>query len=351
MGSDFGIFHSQLGIQPQTFSEIRGQPYINVLVSKLKKGIVSPIYLMLGPNGTGKTVTAKVLTRALLCESPVNGIDPCGQCESCKLLADLPRSHHPYVHWCSGPQLQRPSEFEAICKELYQPPTSSFRVVVIDEASSLDSRAKNTILVLTEDPTITKFNVFILCTMQPEALGREMLDALSGRGTPLLFNPVPVDDILSILHKLALDLGVQKVNETSLKMIATAANGSVRQALQLMESVYTLDNELGDKATMIITRLIPKVNRRAIWEHLRLNNFLGMKQFIQQHCAQSLITPENFYRSLLADVEEALLKTKDIRLVDGITLLNRAILSPYLDPIMVTYQLQPYAQIIYENVT
>ena len=228
--------------RPRTFDEVKGQdPIVRTLRNQVRTGRLPHAYLFCGTRGTGKTSVAKILARAVNCEHPENG-NPCGQCESCRNIAEGKSMNVIEIDAASNNGVDN---IRDIIEEVrYRPTRGKYKVYIIDEVHMLSPGAFNALLKTLEEPP--SYVIFILATTEA---GRIPVTILS-RCQRYDFHRIDVDTITARLRELTGKEGVQ-AEERALRFIARAGDGSMRDALSLLDRclAFYMDEELTyDKA-------------------------------------------------------------------------------------------------------
>lgn len=214
--------------RPTSFDKVIGQEHITTtLINQIKTGSIANAYLFTGSRGTGKTTCAKIFSRAINCEHPVNG-SPCGKCEVCKALADESNMDILEIDAASNNGVD---EIRDIRDKVKFPPVSAkYKVYIIDEVHMLSINALNALLKTLEEPPAHA--VFILATTEVRKLPATILSRC------LRFDFRLVSSAL--LEKLLKDIFEEvsiKYDEDAIKVIAGAGEGSVRDTLSIADSV------------------------------------------------------------------------------------------------------------------
>ena len=212
--------------RPSVFDDVRGQDHIvRTLRNQVVTGRLQHAYLFCGTRGTGKTSVAKILARAVNCENPVNG-NPCGECASCRSIADGTSMNVIEIDAASNNGVDN---IRDIIEEVqYRPTTGQYKVYIIDEVHMLSAGAFNALLKTLEEPP--SYVMFILATTEA---GKIPVTILS-RCQRYDFHRISTDVIASRLRELTDREGVE-AEEKALRFIARAGDGSMRDALSLLD--------------------------------------------------------------------------------------------------------------------
>ena len=224
--------------RPVDFSSMVSQEAIvGTLRNQITTGRIAHAYLFCGSRGTGKTSTAKIMARAINCESPVNG-DPCGQCESCRRLLGEESMDVMEIDAASNNGVDEIRDLRETVK--YPPQHGRFKVYIIDEVHMLSASAFNALLKTLEEPPAHV--VFILATTEPQKLPATILS----RCQRFDFGRIPAGQIAGRLRQ-AVDGAGGTATESALNMIARAAEGGMRDALSILDMCLGYQNDVTDE--------------------------------------------------------------------------------------------------------
>ena len=216
--------------RPQTFSDVVGQQHVvRTLQNALQTGRVGHGYLFTGTRGTAKTTVARLLAKALNCESAdTYVIEPCDQCEACRRITagtcidvvELDAASHRGV-----------ADIEEVRKAVgYGPMQHRYKVYIIDEAHQLSSDAKDAFLKTLEEPPANV--VFILATTEPQSIPI----TIRSRCQQFDFRRGTIADISGRL-RYVLGSEARQMSDGAILAVARAAEGSYRDSLSLLEQV------------------------------------------------------------------------------------------------------------------
>ena len=212
--------------RPSTFDEVKGQEHI---VTTLKNQVINDrighAYLFCGTRGTGKTSVAKILAKAVNCAHPVDG-NPCGECEVCRAVAAGASMNVIEIDAASNNGVDNIREIK---EEVAYPPTQGrFKVYIIDEVHMLSIGAFNALLKTLEEPPA--YVIFILATTEAHKIPITILS----RCQRYDFKRISIDTISERLSELMVAEDIS-ADERALRYVAKAADGSMRDALSLLD--------------------------------------------------------------------------------------------------------------------
>ncbi len=212
--------------RPAGFEDVKGQDHI---VQTLKNQILSQrighAYLFCGTRGTGKTSIAKIFARAVNCEKPVDG-SPCGECPTCRSIGAGASLNVVEIDAASNNGVEN---IRDIREQVQYPPTEGrFRVYIIDEVHMLSTGAFNALLKTLEEPP--SYVIFILATTEVHRIPITVLS----RCQRYDFKRITLQALTGRLKELSRAENIQ-VEEKALAYIARAADGSMRDALSLLD--------------------------------------------------------------------------------------------------------------------
>ena len=229
--------------RPQRFEDIVGQSHITrVLRNAITAGRIAHAYLFTGVRGVGKTTAARILAKALNCESGPTA-DPCNQCSHCtEITGGSPLD----VYEIDGASNRGIDEVRQIIENVrYQPAKGRFKIYIIDEVHQVTKDAFNALLKTLEEPP--PFVKFILATTEPHRLPETILS----RCQRFDFRRIAVREIVQRLSEIAAREGL-RITEGALLLLAREAEGSMRDAQSLLEQIlsYAVPSA-GDEKTQV----------------------------------------------------------------------------------------------------
>ncbi len=215
--------------RPQTFEDVVGQEHIErTIKNAIEQDKVSHAYLFCGPRGTGKTTTARLLAKALLCEGGPTA-DPDGTCEDCQLIA---AGEHPDVYELDAASRTGVDNVreEIINRVQFAPTRGRYKVYIIDEVHMLSVAAFNALLKTLEEPP--SHVVFILATTDPQ----KVPETIHSRCQRFDFRRISAEAMVARLGAVCVSEGVEFEGE-ALDLIAHRAEGGLRNALTSLEQI------------------------------------------------------------------------------------------------------------------
>lgn len=212
--------------RPVDFDSVCGQEHItDILKYETERGLFCHAYLFCGSRGTGKTTCAKILSRAVNCESPRNG-NPCGECPSCRAILEGTTTDVLEMDAASNNKVD---DIRNILDEVvYSPSNVKKRVYIIDEVHMLTTSAFNALLKTLEEPP--EHVVFILATTEMQKLPATVISRCQRFDFRRIATPV----LVSRLKYIAKEENITLTDDAAL-MLARLATGGMRDAISLFE--------------------------------------------------------------------------------------------------------------------
>ena len=212
--------------RPVSFEDVKGQdPIVQTLKNQITSERIGHAYLFCGTRGTGKTSIAKIYARAVNCEHPVDG-SPCNQCPSCKSILAGTSMNVVEIDAASNNGVEN---IRDIREQVQYPPTEGkYRVYIIDEVHMLSIGAFNALLKTLEEPP--SYVIFILATTEVHKIPITILS----RCQRYDFKRISLETIAGRLRQLTEAEHIE-VEDKALMYVAKAADGSLRDALSLLD--------------------------------------------------------------------------------------------------------------------
>ncbi|RDU23494.1 DNA polymerase III subunit gamma/tau [Anaerosacchariphilus polymeriproducens] len=212
--------------RPGEFEDVKGQEHIvTTLKNQIKADRIGHAYLFCGTRGTGKTTIAKILAKAVNCESPIDG-SPCNECPTCKSINEGTSMNVIEIDAASNNGVDNIREIRD--EVTYSPTEGKYKVYIIDEVHMLSIGAFNALLKTLEEPP--SYVIFILATTEAHKIPITILS----RCQRYDFKRITIETISQRLKDLMVHEQIE-VEDKAIRYIAKKADGSMRDALSLLD--------------------------------------------------------------------------------------------------------------------
>jgi DNA polymerase III subunit gamma/tau len=230
--------------RPQLFSDVIGQDHVTrTLLNALAQNRIAHGYIFSGHRGIGKTTIARILAAALNCSTPVGSPErpteePCRVCVNCREISSASRqensifeeSHSFDVEEIDAATNRGIDDARLLTSKIQTRPTnkSKYKIIILDEAHQITDAAWNALLKTLEEPP--DWAIFMFATTQPE----DIPQTIRSRCQHFSFHAVKLDDIVGQLRTIATKEELD-VDDATLTLLAEAGDGSMRDALSIMD--------------------------------------------------------------------------------------------------------------------
>ncbi|MGD0445192.1 MAG: DNA polymerase III subunit gamma/tau [Edaphobacter sp.] len=218
--------------RPQRFADVAGQDHVTVtLMNALTQNRIAHGYIFSGHRGIGKTTIARVLAMALNCRNAIGSAvrptaEPCEVCDSCTEIRAGNSVDVIEIDAATNRGIDEIRELRDAAR--YRPARDKYKIYILDEAHQITDAAFNALLKTLEEPP--DHIVFMMATTQPE----DIPQTVRSRCQHFSFHAVKLVDILGELRGIAEREGVD-ADEGALSLLAEAGDGSMRDALSIMD--------------------------------------------------------------------------------------------------------------------
>ena len=235
--------------RPRQFDEVVGQEHITAtLKSAVHSGRIAQCYLFCGPRGVGKTTTARILAKVLNCADPRDG-NPCEACDSCKSIATSTSMNVLEIDGASNNSVDDVRELREVVR--YAATEGVYKIYIIDEVHMLSTAAFNALLKTLEEPP--EHVVFIFATTEVQSVP----DTILSRCQRFNFRRISAGQIAAHLGTIAQAEGIE-VEEGALQLLASRADGALRDAESLLDQVVSLGAEVSQQAVVQVLGLVDR---------------------------------------------------------------------------------------------
>jgi DNA polymerase-3 subunit gamma/tau len=218
--------------RPQFFRDVIGQEHVTrTLLNALEQGRIAHGYIFSGHRGIGKTTIARILAMALNCQRAIGSperrtAEPCGTCDACTEIRAGSAVDVIEIDAATNRGIDEIRELRDAAR--YRPARDRYKIYILDEAHQITDAAFNALLKTLEEPP--EHVVFMMATTQPE----DIPQTIRSRSQHYAFHAVRFDDILGQLRAIASQEGLD-ADEAALALLAEAGDGSMRDALSIMD--------------------------------------------------------------------------------------------------------------------
>jgi DNA polymerase III subunit gamma/tau len=233
--------------RPQRFSDVAGQEHVTrTLGHALEQERVAHGYIFSGHRGIGKTTIARILAMALNCRNKIGSaerpsFEPCGICDSCKEIRAGNSLDMVEIDAATNRGIDEIRELRDAAR--YAPARDRYKIYLLDEAHQITDAAFNALLKTLEEPP--EHVVFMMATTQPE----DIPQTIRSRCQHFSFHAVKFDDIVAQLTQIANQEGIL-ADPQALALLAEAGDGSMRDALSIMDQAIASAPMVGGKAKL-----------------------------------------------------------------------------------------------------
>lgn len=261
--------------RPGEFDEVKGQEHIvTTLRNQIQTDRIGHAYLFCGTRGTGKTTVAKILAKAVNCQNPLHG-NPCNECEVCQKINRQTSMNVIEIDAASNNGVANVRDI--IDEVQYSPAEGRYKVYIIDEVHMLSTGAFNALLKTLEEPP--SYVIFILATTEPHKIPI----TIHSRCQRYDFHRISIDTITKRLKEVT-DREQVQVEEKALRYIAKTADGSMRDALSLLDQciAFYLGQELTYERALQVLGAVDTVVYSKMFRYVVSQNVVGCIELIDE---------------------------------------------------------------------
>jgi DNA polymerase-3 subunit gamma/tau len=286
--------------RPQKFSEVIGQDHVTrTLKNALEQGRTAHGYIFSGHRGIGKTTIARILAMALNCRSSDKPVtEPCGVCDSCVEIRAGNSVDVIEIDAATNRGIDEIRELREATR--YRPARDRFKIYILDEAHQITDAAFNALLKTLEEPP--GHVVFMMATTAPE----DIPQTIRSRCQHFSFRAVKFEQIVEQLKDLC---GRENISadEDALALLAEAGDGSVRDALSLLDQAIASSENQGQLSAESVRQLIGAARTSVLEEIMQAVSRSGSQEILQM--ADRLLNdgqnPVHFARQLVRFLRNA----------------------------------------------
>jgi len=217
--------------RPSDFKSVVGQQHITTtLKNAIKNNHLAQAFLFCGPRGVGKTTCARILAKTINCENLTADSEACNTCDSCKAFNTNSSFN---VYELDAASNNSVDDIRTLVDQVrYAPQKGNYKIYIIDEVHMLSVQAFNAFLKTLEEPP--KYTIFILATTEKH----KIIPTILSRCQIFDFNRIQIKDIAEHLKHVASEENIT-YEEEALRLIATKADGALRDALSIFDLIVT----------------------------------------------------------------------------------------------------------------
>jgi DNA polymerase III subunit gamma/tau len=254
--------------RPQTFADVMGQDHVTqTLHNAIESDRLAHAYLFVGPRGTGKTTTARILAKALNCTNR-QGAEPCNACDSCKEIISGSSLDVIEIDGASNNGVDHVRDLRDNVR--YAPVRGPYKIYIIDEVHMLSTAAFNAILkTLEEPPPHVKF---FFATTEPQ----KVLTTILSRCQRFDLRRITIVDITAQLKKIAAAEGIT-ISDNALLAIARGAEGGLRDAESALDQLVSFRGKTIEEADVLsVFGLISRERLETLAEFIFAGDIAGL---------------------------------------------------------------------------
>jgi DNA polymerase III subunit gamma/tau len=280
--------------RPQKFSDVIGQDHVvRTLKNALEQQRIAHGYIFSGHRGIGKTTIARILAMALNCRSSEHPVaEPCGECDSCREIREGSVGAMDVIEIDAATNRGIEEVRGLIATATAEPARDRYRIFILDEAHQVTDAAFNALLKTLEEPP--PWVVFMMATTQPE----DIPQTIRSRCQHFSFHAVAFDEIVSHLRQISRTEGLS-VDEEALALLAEAGDGSMRDALSIMDQAISCSSAtvtaevvrglVGSVNTEVLARVMNAVHENSSDAVLRIVDKLMVEGQSPAHFARQTV--------------------------------------------------------------